>query len=112
MHTHHNLMQELKKVCRVAGKVVPEAPHQVLLILDATTGQNGLAQARSFVESVDVTSVVLVKLDTSAKGGVGFAITSELGLPIQYVGTGETLEDLTIFDPAAYVDSMLPERDD
>lgn len=111
MHTHHNLMQELKKICRVAGKVVPEAPHQVLLILDATTGQNGLAQARSFVESVDVTSVVVAKLDSSAKGGVVFAIASELGLPIQYVGIGETLDDLTLFDPEAYVDSILPVGD-
>ncbi|NIS82147.1 MAG: signal recognition particle-docking protein FtsY [Anaerolineales bacterium] len=109
MHTQHNLMQELKKICRVARKVVPEAPHQVLLVLDATTGQNGLAQARSFIEAVGITGVVLAKLDSSAKGGVGFAIGKELGLPIQFVGTGEALEDLAEFDPDAYVESMLPQ---
>jgi fused signal recognition particle receptor len=107
MHTHHNLMAELQKVCRVPKKLIPEAPHQILLVLDATTGQNGISQARAFLESVDVTGVVLAKLDTSSKGGVGFNVATELNLPIVFVGTGETAEDLVEFNPAAYVDELL-----
>ena len=107
MHTQHNLMAELKKICRVAGKVIQGAPHQVLLVLDATTGQNGLAQARAFAHAVNITGVVLAKLDSSARGGMGFAVASTLGLPIQYVGLGETLDDLSPFEPEAFVDGLL-----
>lgn len=107
MHTRHNLMAELQKVCRVLGKVIPGAPHQVLLILDATTGQNGLAQGKAFSEAVGVTGVVLAKLDGSGKGGVGFAVASELGLPLQYVGIGEGLDDLAALDPHAFVDGLI-----
>jgi fused signal recognition particle receptor len=109
MHTQHNLMAEMQKICRVAEKVIPDAPHQVLLVLDATTGQNGLSQAKSFAEAVDVTGVVLAKLDSSAKGGVGFAIASVLNLPIQYVGIGEGLEDMALFDPTAFVEGLMAE---
>jgi len=107
MHTQHNLMTELKKICRVAGKVIQGAPHQVLLVLDATTGQNGLAQAKAFAHAVNITGVVLAKLDSSARGGVGFAVASTLDLPIQYVGFGETLNDLSPFEPKAFVDGLL-----
>jgi fused signal recognition particle receptor len=107
MHTRHNLMAELQKVCRATGKVIDGAPHQVLLVLDATTGQNGLAQARAFTEAVNVTGVVLAKLDSSARGGVALAVAGELGLPICYVGLGEGLDDLARFDPAAFVDGLL-----
>jgi fused signal recognition particle receptor len=110
MHTEHNLMAELKKICSVAGKVIPNAPHQVLLVLDATTGQNGLSQAKTFAEAVDVDGVVLAKLDSSAKGGIGFAIVDTLDLPIRYVGLGEGLDDLAPFTPDAFVDGILAEN--
>jgi fused signal recognition particle receptor len=110
MHTEHNLMAELKKICSVAGKVIPNAPHQVLLVLDATTGQNGLSQAKTFAEAVDVDGVVLAKLDSSAKGGIGFAIVDTLDLPIRYVGLGEGLDDLALFTPDAFVDGILAEN--
>lgn len=111
MHTEHNLMTELQKICRVAGKVISGAPHQVLLVLDATTGQNGLAQAQAFTDAVDVTGVIVAKLDSSARGGVGFAINSVLGIPIQYVGFGETLEDLSTFDAEAFVNGLLTQSE-
>lgn len=111
MHTEHNLMAELQKICRVAGKVISGAPHQVLLVLDATTGQNGLAQAQAFTDAVDVTGVIVAKLDSSARGGVGFAINSVLGIPIQYVGFGETLEDLSTFDAEAFVNGLLTQSE-
>jgi fused signal recognition particle receptor len=107
MHTSHNLMAELQKVCRATGKVVPGAPHRVLLVLDATTGQNALAQARAFTQAVGVTEILLAKLDSSAKGGVALAIHRSLGLPITYVGTGEGPDDLAPFEPEAYVDGLL-----
>jgi fused signal recognition particle receptor len=103
-------MEELHKVCRVCGKLVPGAPHQVLLVMDATTGQNGLSQARAFTQAVGVTGVVLAKLDGSARGGVGLAIQSDLGLPIRYVGLGESLDDLQPFDRQAYVDGLLAQE--
>jgi fused signal recognition particle receptor len=109
MHTQHNLMQELGKIRRVAGKVVTNAPHETLLVLDATTGQNGLSQAKSFSDVATLSGVVLAKLDNSAKGGVAFAVARKLGLPIQYVGTGETPAALQRFDATAFVDSILPE---
>ncbi len=110
MHTHHNLMEELQKVRRVCRKLIPGAPHQVLLVMDATTGQNGLSQAQAFKQAVGVTGVVLAKLDGSARGGVGLAIQSDLGLPIRYVGLGEGLDDLRPFDPQAYVDGLLTQE--
>ncbi len=109
MHTEHNLMQELKKIEHVAGKVVPEAPHETLLVLDATTGQNGLSQAKAFSDVVDLTAVVLAKLDNSAKGGVAFAVASKIGLPIHYVGIGESIQALERFDCDAFIDNILPE---
>jgi len=107
LHTRYNLMEELKKVYRVAGKALPGAPHAVWLVLDATTGQNALAQAKAFKEAVGVTGVILAKLDTSARGGMAFAIQRELGLPILFAGLGERPEDLTLFDPDAFVKGIL-----
>lgn len=107
LHTRFNLMEELKKVNRVVGKALPGAPHQVWLVLDATTGQNALQQARSFKEAVNVSGVILTKLDSSARGGMAFAIQRELNLPILFAGLGEKPEDLTPFDPDAFVDGVL-----
>jgi len=107
LHTRSNLMEELKKVHRVVGKALPEAPHAVWLVLDATTGQNSLAQARAFTEAVRVTGVILAKLDASARGGMAFAIQKELGLPILFVGLGEQADDLAMFDPEAFVTGVL-----
>jgi fused signal recognition particle receptor len=107
MHTQHNLMAELRKIVRVAAKIIPDAPHQMLLVLDATTGQNGLAQAKAFADAVDITGTVLAKLDSSARGGVGFAIASTLDLPILYAGTGEGIDDLSPFDPQAFINGIL-----
>ncbi|MGA2503970.1 MAG: signal recognition particle-docking protein FtsY [Anaerolineales bacterium] len=109
LHTRYNLMEELKKVNRVAGKAFPGAPHAVWLVLDATTGQNALAQARAFKDAVKVTGIILAKLDSSARGGMAFAIQRELGLPILYVGLGEKAEDMTQFDPDAFVKGILAE---
>ena len=106
LHTKFNLMAELAKMCRIAGREVPNAPHQVLLVLDATTGQNGLQQARQFTEHAGTTGIVLTKLDGTAKGGVVVAIARELGLPIQFVGIGEQVEDLLPFDPKEFVQSL------
>lgn len=107
LHTRFNLMEELKKVYRVVGKALTGAPHHVWLVLDATTGQNALQQARSFKDAVNVTGVILTKLDSSAKGGMAFAIQRELNLPILFAGLGEKAEDLTPFDPDAFVDGIL-----
>ncbi len=107
LHTRYNLMEELKKVYRVVGKAMPGAPHAVWLVLDATTGQNALHQARAFKEAVKVTGVILAKLDSSAKGGMAFAIQRELGIPILYAGLGEKPEDLTPFNREAFVDGIL-----
>jgi fused signal recognition particle receptor len=106
LHTKYNLMEELRKVHGVASKRVHQAPHETFLVLDATTGQNALSQARHFKEAVDVTGVVVAKLDGTAKGGVVFAIAQELGLPVRFVGTGETVEDLAEFDPEAFVEGL------
>ena len=106
LHTKSNLMAELEKMKRTAAKLVPGAPHDVLLVMDATTGQNGLSQAREFTAAVGVTGIVLTKLDGTAKGGIVVAIVRELGLPIRFVGTGETLEDLVPFDPQTFVNSL------
>jgi fused signal recognition particle receptor len=107
LHTRENLMEELKKVRRVLGKVDPSAPHEVLLVLDAGTGQNALAQARHFLGSVQVSGLALTKLDGTAKGGIVFAIARELGLPIRFIGVGEDVEDLRPFEAEAFVDALL-----
>jgi len=107
LQTRFNLMEELKKVERVVGKALPGAPHAVWLVLDATTGQNALSQARAFKEAVGVTAVILAKLDTSARGGMAFAIQQELGLPILFAGLGEKPEDLHVFNPDAFVEGIL-----
>ena len=104
LHTKVNLMEELKKVHRVINRFDSSAPHQVLLVLDATTGQNGLTQAKAFADAVGVTGVVLTKLDGTAKGGIVFPISRQLGLPVLFVGTGEGLDDLVPFDPREFVD--------
>ena len=108
LHTKSNLMEELRKVRRVASKP-PGNVTEVLLVIDATTGQNGLVQARQFTEAVEVTGVVLTKLDGSAKGGIVFAIQSELGIPVKYVGLGETVDDLVAFEPDEFVDALFSE---
>jgi fused signal recognition particle receptor len=106
LQTKTNLMAELEKMRRTAARVIPDAPHEVLLVLDATTGQNGLEQARKFTEASGVTGIVLTKLDGTAKGGVAVAITRELGLPIRYIGVGEKVDDLLPFEPERFVDSL------
>ena len=107
LHTKTDLMKELDKMRRTAERLVPGAPHQTLLVMDATTGQNGLQQARLFTEAARVTGIVLTKLDGTAKGGIVLAIATELGLPVKYVGVGEKMEDILPFDSAAFVDSMV-----
>lgn len=106
LHTKANLMAELEKMKRTAVKVIPSAPHEVLLVLDATTGQNGLEQARKFTETSGVTGIILTKLDGTAKGGIVVAIARELNLPIRYVGVGEKVDDLLPFDPEQFVASL------
>jgi len=106
LHTKSNLMAELEKMKRTAAKLVPGAPHDVLLVLDATTGQNGLSQAREFTSHAGVTGIVLTKLDGTAKGGIVVAISRELNLPIRFVGTGEQMDDLVPFDAQTYVNSL------
>jgi fused signal recognition particle receptor len=107
LHTKTDLMKELDKMRRTAERLVSGAPHQTLLVMDATTGQNGLQQARLFTEAARVTGIVLTKLDGTAKGGIVLAIATELGLPVKFVGVGEKMEDILPFDSAAFVDSML-----
>jgi fused signal recognition particle receptor len=107
LHTKHNLMEELSKIRRIAARSIPGAPHEVLLVLDAVTGMNGVAQAREFMKSVGVTGLVLTKMDGTAKGGVILAIVRELALPVRYVGVGETAEDLLDFDPAAFAEALV-----
>ena len=106
LHTKTNLMQELEKIRRTAQRIIPGAPHEVLLVIDATTGQNGLQQAKLFTDAAAVTGVVLTKFDGTAKGGVVVAIARELGLPVRYVGVGEKANDLLPFDPKEFVDSL------
>jgi fused signal recognition particle receptor len=107
LHTKNSLMAELDKMRRTAQRIVPSAPHEVLLVMDATTGQNGLQQARLFTESAGVTGIVLTKLDGTAKGGIAVAIARELQLPVRYVGVGEKIDDLLPFDSEAFVESLL-----
>lgn len=107
LHTKSNLMAELDKMRRITQRLIPDAPHEVLLVMDATTGQNGLQQARLFTESAGVTGIVLTKLDGTAKGGIAIAIARELKLPVRYIGVGEKIDDLLPFDSDAFVDSLL-----
>lgn len=107
LHTQKPLMEELKKIQRVVQRKIPSAPHEVWLVLDATAGQNAIQQARLFTEAVQVTGVIVAKLDGTARAGAIFRIHGELGLPVRYVGTGEGKEDFEVFDPAAFVDAVL-----
>lgn len=107
LHTQKNLMEELKKIQRVAGKQDPEAPHEVWLVLDGTNGQNAIQQAKFFTQAVHVTGLVISKLDGTARGGALFGIQKELDLPVRYIGTGETEEELEVFEPEAFVDAVL-----
>ena len=106
LHTEPNLMNQLVKIRRVIGNVIPGAPHEVLLVLDAVTGQNGIAQARKFSEAVECNGIILAKLDGSAKGGVVVAIRQQMSLPVKYVGVGEQIDDLQVFNPQAFVDAL------
>ncbi|MEO8682952.1 MAG: signal recognition particle-docking protein FtsY, partial [Vicinamibacterales bacterium] len=110
LHTRTNLMNELDKIRRIAAREVPGAPHEVLLVLDATVGQNGLAQAREFLAVAGVTGIVLTKLDGTAKGGIAVAIAHDLKLPIRYIGVGEGVDDLLPFTPRDYVDALFQEK--
>ncbi len=109
LQTKYNLMEELRKIKGVMAKVVPDAPHEVLIVLDGTTGQNALAQAKGFSDVVKLTGVIVTKLDSTAKGGMVFAIQQEMGLPIHYIGLGERMEDLVFFNPDSFVDSLFEE---
>jgi fused signal recognition particle receptor len=106
LHTQTHLMRELEKIHRVVAKQIPGAPHEVLLVLDATTGQNAVAQAQQFTKAVKCTGIILTKLDGTAKGGAVFAIKQKVGLPVKYIGVGETVEDLEPFDPDAFVTAL------
>jgi fused signal recognition particle receptor len=108
LHTQDPLMRELGKIVRVVGRRIEGAPHEVLLVLDATTGQNGVPQAREFLAAARVTGLVLTKLDGTARGGVAVRIVEELGIPLRYIGVGEGAEDLVIFDPEDFLDGLLP----
>lgn len=110
LHNNANLMDELSKIKQVSSRIIPDAPHEVLLVLDGTTGQNALDQAREFGKVVNVTGVVITKLDGSAKGGMVFAVFNELGLPVQYVGLGEGIDDLVLFNPENYTLSLFGEN--
>src|SRR5258708_3487928 len=110
LHTRVNLMAELEKIARIAGREVPGAPHEVLLVLDATVGQNGLTQAREFLSVAGVTGIILTKLDGTAKGGIAVAIAHDLKLPIRYVGVGEAVDDLVPFSPEEYVNALFEEK--
>lgn len=106
LHTKFNLMEELKKIKRVISRGDPSAPHEVLLVMDATTGQNGLSQARYFTGAVDITGIFLTKLDGTARGGIVLAICDELKIPIRYIGTGESVDDLSVFDARSFVEEL------
>ena len=106
LHTKTNLMEELAKIARVMKKIDPEAPHEVMLVVDATTGQNALIQALQFNQAIPLTGITLTKLDGTAKGGILFAIADRLRVPIRFIGVGETLEDLRHFEPEEFVDAL------
>jgi fused signal recognition particle receptor len=107
LHTKSNLMEELKKVQRILARELPGAPHETLFVLDATTGQNALAQAKTFHQEIGVTGIVLTKLDGTPKGGIVFAINKELGIPVKFIGLGEGIDDLKDFDPQEFVEALL-----
>jgi len=109
LQTQKNLMDELTKIRRVVNRKIPDAPHECLLVLDATTGQNGLSQARSFSEAVGCTGIILAKLDGTAKGGIVVPIRQQMGIPVKYIGVGEKIDDIEIFDPDAFVDALVNE---
>jgi fused signal recognition particle receptor len=109
LHSNYNLMNELVKVRDVIANILPDAPHETLLVLDGTTGQNALNQATKFAEAVDLTGVIVTKLDGTSKGGMLFAIQRELGIPIHYIGLGEKIEDLVFFEPDKFIDSLFDE---
>jgi fused signal recognition particle receptor len=109
LQTQKNLMDELSKIRRVVSRKIPDAPHESLLVIDATTGQNGISQARSFSEAVGCTGIVLAKLDGTAKGGVIIPIRQQIGLPVKYVGVGEKVDDIELFDPDGFVDALIDE---
>jgi len=111
LQTQRTLMQQLSKIHRVLGKQIAGAPHEILLVLDATTGQNGISQARHFTDAVQCTGIVLAKLDGTAKGGVVVAIRQQVGLPVKYIGVGEKAEDLALFEPASFVDALFQDLD-
>ncbi|MDR0608899.1 MAG: signal recognition particle-docking protein FtsY [Planctomycetaceae bacterium] len=111
LQTQKNLMQELEKIRRVINKQIPTAPHEVILILDATTGQNGISQAKHFTEAVKCTGIVLAKLDGTAKGGVVIAIRKQIDLPVKFIGVGESAADLALFDPNEFVDALFDETE-
>jgi fused signal recognition particle receptor len=106
LHTKFNLMEELRKLRRVMQRHVEEAPQEVLLVIDATTGQNGLVQAKTFADAVEISDIMIAKLDGTAKGGIAFSVARELGIPISYIGTGEKATDLSEFHPDTYVDAL------
>jgi fused signal recognition particle receptor len=106
LHTKVNLMEELKKLKRIMQRAIPDAPHQVILVLDATTGQNSINQARQFIEAVGISGIALTKLDGTAKGGSAIGIAHQLGIPVKYVGVGESIDDLEVFDPELFVDGL------
>ncbi len=109
LQTQTNLMKELEKISRVMSKNIPDAPHEVILVLDATAGQNGISQAKGFSEAVQCTGIVLAKIDGTAKGGVVVAIRQQFELPVKYIGVGEKAEDLALFNPDKFVDDLLAE---
>jgi fused signal recognition particle receptor len=111
LQTQKNLMQELEKIRRVISKQIPDAPHETILIIDATTGQNGISQAKHFTEAVQCSGIVLAKLDGTAKGGVVVAIRKQIGLPVKFIGVGETAADLALFDPNEFVDALFDETE-
>jgi fused signal recognition particle receptor len=111
LQTQKNLMQELEKIRRVINKQIPDAPHETILIIDATTGQNGISQAKHFTEAVQCSGIVLAKLDGTAKGGVVVAIRKQIGLPVKFIGVGETAADIALFDPNEFVDALFDETE-
>jgi fused signal recognition particle receptor len=106
LHTKYNLMEELKKINKVINKLLPDGPQELLIVIDATTGQNALLQARKFAEDIGLTGVIITKLDSTAKGGFAFAVADDLGVPIKFIGTGEKVEDLSPFDPQSFVAAL------
>lgn len=110
LHTKFNLMEELRKINKVIQKFVPDGPHELLMVIDATTGQNALLQARKFAEDIGLTGVIITKMDSTAKGGFAFAVADDLGVPIKFIGTGEKVEHLTPFEPRAFVEALFSQE--